>query len=112
VKFTIPGNPLPKARARSGNGRHYTPQCTRNAESWVKLHAKKAGVPCLAGPLRVSLVFARKDAQPCDIDNLAKLVLDALHGVAFANDRQIVHLAATKLVDRDNPRTEIELEAA
>jgi crossover junction endodeoxyribonuclease RusA len=109
-RFTVKGNPLPKARARGGKGHHYTPKATRDAEAWVKLHAKRACVPCLAGPVKLSLSFYRANAVPCDVDNLAKLVSDALNGLAFEDDRQVVWLVAVKAIDRANPRTEVELE--
>jgi crossover junction endodeoxyribonuclease RusA len=110
-RFTIPGNPVPKGRPRAGKGgRVYTPQATRDAESWVKLHAKRAGLPCLGGPVKLSLSFYRANAVPCDVDNLAKLASDALNGLAFEDDKQIVWLVAVKAIDRKNPRTEIEIE--
>ena len=34
-----------------------------------------------------------------DIDNLAKLVLDALNGIAHSDDKQVVKLVAHKLID-------------
>ncbi len=105
---TVPGNPVPKERPRVVNGRAYTPKRTREAEAVVRLHARH--LPCLAGPVRLSLAFYRANAVPCDLDNLAKLVSDALNGQAFADDRQIVVLSALKAIDRENPRTEIELE--
>jgi len=44
-----------------------------------------------------------------DLDNLAKIPLDALNELAWEDDSQIVSLIASKHLDRDNPRTEIEL---
>lgn len=107
-RAVIPGNPVPKERPRVVNGRAYTPKRTQQAEQWVRLHAR--ALPCLGGPLRVRLAFYRQNAVPCDLDNLAKLVQDALNGHAYEDDRQIVVLAASKEIDRDNPRTEIEIE--
>jgi Holliday junction resolvase RusA-like endonuclease len=52
-----------------------------------------------------------KNAPPypkCDVDNLAKGVLDALNGVAFADDSQIVELHVTKSYG-DVGRTEVKL---
>jgi crossover junction endodeoxyribonuclease RusA len=107
-RFTVEGNPIPKARARSGNGRHYTPATTRVYETKVKLAARH--LPCLEGPVRVQCTFYRANAVPCDLDNLVKSILDGINGRAFKDDRQIVWLEAVKAIDRDNPRTEVELE--
>lgn len=108
-KFTVPGNPIPKARARSGNGRHYTPDRTRAYEDKVRLSARH--LPCLSGPVKVHCTFYRQDAQPCDIDNLVKSILDGINGHAFTDDRQIVWLVAVKTIDRENPRAEVEVES-
>lgn len=44
-----------------------------------------------------------------DIDNYVKAILDALNGVAFKDDSQIIALNAKKLYS-DKPRTEIEIK--
>jgi crossover junction endodeoxyribonuclease RusA len=111
-RFVIPGNPIPKARPRVARGHAYTPKRTTDAEDVVKLYAKRARVRCLAGPVRLSLSFYRDSAQPCDLDNLVKLVSDALNGIAFKDDRQVVVLSALKAIDRENPRTEVAIEDA
>jgi hypothetical protein len=43
------------------------------------------------------------------LDNLLKLVQDALNGVAYQDDTQIDAIRAMKTVDRSNPRTEIQI---
>ena len=42
-----------------------------------------------------------------DIDGPVKLLLDSLQGLVYLNDRQVVHLAINKDLDRKSPRTEI-----
>lgn len=106
--FTVSGNPIPKARARSANGRHYTPERTRAYETRVRFAARR--LPCLDGPVRVRCMFYRADAVPCDLDNLLKSVLDGINGRCFADDRQVVWLEGVKAIDRENPRVEVELE--
>ncbi len=85
-----------KQRARFGRGRAYTPAETR---SWEELLAwrfiERHGRPQLTGPVRIELHFAGVQANQ-DIDNLAKSCLDALNGVAFKDDRQVVELIVRK----------------
>lgn len=71
------------------------------------------------GPCRLRLrsVFQRpRDWWPgreCvktpDLDNLAKLVQDALNGVAYRDDRQLIRLEVERVYG-DRERSEIELE--
>ena len=131
IRFTIPGAPVGKGRARSTrNGHHYTPEKTRNYESWVQYHGLVAtpGMPCTERPVRLSLVFylpipkswskkRRLQAQEGkvhhtgkpDLDNLIKSVSDGLNGVIYVDDAQIKAIDAMKVYDI-NPRVEVEIE--
>ncbi len=108
--FTVPGQPVPKGRPRSGPTGFYTPAKTRTAERTVGLYALAEMRAPLTEPLRVELRFHAKDKRRVDVDNLAKLVLDAMNGVAWRDDSQIVFLAVEKHVDAEDPRTEIRVE--
>ena len=49
-----------------------------------------------------------------DIDNLAKFVLDALNGLLYTDDRQVVKLLVYKLLDNQGEcegRTVVEVSA-
>jgi Holliday junction resolvase RusA-like endonuclease len=112
--FRVYGDPVPQPRPRvstaGGFPRAYVPanhpvHAFREA---VRLAAIAAGVPLSSGPVEVSIlaVFARpashrkadgslRSGAPLfpghrcgDADNLAKGILDALHGVAFEDDDQ------------------------
>lgn len=115
VTFTVEGNPKPKERPRFGRGRGYTTQATRDAEARVassfrdNLGIRHTIESPVTGPLRVRLRFFRDSMRRVDLDNLAKIPLDALNELAWEDDSQIVSLIASKHLDRDNPRTEIEL---
>lgn len=111
IRFVAPGNPIPKERPRLGR-RVYTPARTRKAEEDLRFWARNVTATKATGPIKVSLSFYRATAAPVDIDNLAKLVLDALNGICWQDDRQIVMLSLLKAVDRENPRTEVEIEEA
>lgn len=106
--LTIPGNPVPKGRPRLGRGWVHTPAKTREAEDWIRAHARRAGVrKPLHGPLSLDVAFYRQDGRRADADNLLKLLLDAGQGVIWGDDAQIVALSVRKLVDRESPRTEL-----
>ena len=108
-RLWLPGNPRPKERPRVYSRVAVTPFATLKAEASIK-HAwrrEHRGAKPFAGPVALRVRFARASALPCDLDNLVKLVADALNGLAWVDDRQIVALRAGKVVDRDEPGTMI-----
>ncbi len=110
--FVVPGNPIPWQRAGGGAGRRFTRPETRMYQASVRAHAYSARVKPIDGPVRVACIFHRESHQPCDLDNLLKTILDALQGIAYENDRQVVSVSAEKFVDRKHPRAFVEVSAA
>lgn len=116
--FTIPGAPVPKARARAAihNGRitHHSDPVTKAYEQAVAWAAKAAGVKPISGPVALQTVFwlplpgswskkrasealqSEKATSRPDLDNYIKSIMDALNGVAWTDDAQVVRLLATK----------------
>ena len=100
--FVIPGRAVPKARARLDrrSGRFYTPDTTSDFETVVAWEAKRAGVRLIPKGVPISLsIFeyrvrrSQKTAFPLsrpDVDNAGKAIMDALNGIAYADDSQVV----------------------
>ena len=129
IKFTIPGEPKAKARPRvTKSGHAYTPDKTIEFENWVKLcYQESCDEVFHDGEIMASIVcyfripeskskkkqfdmesgIIRPTKKP-DLDNLAKSVLDALNGLAYSDDSQIVGLEINKYYSL-TPRTEVEL---
>lgn len=126
---TIPGVPIAKARPRmTKSGHTYTPKKTADYETMIKQAFMIAnGTPILEGEIKMRLEFffpitksTRKrdidvmlagDIRPAkkpDIDNLMKAVCDALNGVAYKDDAQIVDIEVAKYYDVE-PRVDIEI---
>lgn len=114
IIVTIPGEMRGKGRPRfSRRGafvKVHTDEKTANAETWIKACAiDQVGMALLSGPLRVELSVGvavadswskkRKEralmqldhptGKP-DFDNVSKLVCDALNGILWRDDSQIV----------------------
>ncbi len=105
--FTVPGLPVPKARPRVLGTRTYTPARTKAHERLVWVCACRAGVrPVALGPVAMTLTFWLPRPDSCDLDNMAKTVLDALNGTAYADDRQVVELHLVKRRS-DDPHTDV-----
>lgn len=122
IQFTIPGEPRGKGRPRfrKQNGcnyvKPYTPEETANYENLIKvMYANTVGNAKLEGPLMVIIVayFAIPQSKSkrvkeemrsgevlptvkFDVDNITKVVLDALNKIAFDDDKQVTRLVVDK----------------
>lgn len=127
MQFVVEGEPVPKSRPRFANGRAYTPKRTKDYEQKVREaytgDMYPAGIPLkmlitayLAIPksatVKVSDGMRKGHLRPVkrpDADNIAKSITDALNGVAYADDKQIVRLTVAKYYSIW-PRVEVEIE--
>ncbi len=132
LRFVIPGPPVGKGRPKLGNRRAYTPQKTRDYEGLVK-HAFASqcfvapygkGVPvCViifayypvprSVTKKVAAQMLANKTRPTkkpDFDNIGKIVCDALNGLAWLDDAQVVDGRVIKLYD-EAPRVEVCIRA-
>lgn len=135
IRFTVPGNPVAKGRARSRivtlkDGRqfvnHYTPGKTESEEAVIRYCAAKAmaGRDLMSGPLEIFICAYREipaswsqkkiklaregklfPVKKPDYDNYAKMQ-DALNKVIWGDDAQIVDAHIYKRY-ADNPRLSV-----
>lgn len=132
VVIELAGEPKGKGRPRFSRkgGFAYTPQPTRNYEAALRYAGQVAmrGAAPIDGALRVDVLAAfpvpqswskikqarahagtlRPTGRP-DLDNVVKM-LDALNGVVWRDDAQIVTATVQKRYS-DRPRLRIEVEA-
>lgn len=120
--FEIEGKPVGKGRPRFWNGHAVTPQATRDYEKRVALAYKECNLPLFeTEPLEVeiiakypipkqtrkaekALMMERKiiPTKKPDIDNIAKIILDGLNGVAYKDDNQVCRLSVRKEYTNSN----------
>lgn len=129
VTFTIPGKPRGKQRPRFSrrSGATYTPTETTEYEELVGRCYQAAGGQMMEGLIAVDIVaqFAPPKSlskakklellatkyvgKKPDGDNIAKIILDGLQGVAMADDALVAHLTVTKIYgDTDQVTVTIE----
>lgn len=135
VKFEVLGVPVGKGRPRfstqGGFVRAITPEKTANYEALVKLSYQQKYAGCMFDkdiPLRAiiraffpipkSASKKKREEMLCgrvmhthkpDCDNIAKTILDALNGIAYYDDSQIVQIHVEKYYS-DQPRVEITIK--
>lgn len=129
VRFQVEGRPVPWKRQRT-NGKVRFPAKgqaeAKQAIQWAFKAAAKGKTFCHPKPavaMNILAVFplpqrlAKSDGRRMgsphvstpDADNIAKLVKDALNGIAYADDAQVYSLTVTKIYS-DHARTSVTLE--
>ena len=126
VSFTVIGNPVPKARARTvrkgGRTWSFTPKKVAVWEKVVKAEAVKHFDEPFNGPVALALAFYMKRPKSRkkdnyvmttpDLDNLEKAFLDGLNEVAYKDDKQVVVKSAVKrYIVTGEPRVEVVVSA-
>ncbi|MGS5517699.1 RusA family crossover junction endodeoxyribonuclease [Clostridioides difficile] len=130
INFTIDGEPIGKERPRMNSitKRTYTPNKTKNYEDYIKYLYQSKVKYHFTGYIKMTLrcyySIAKSNSKKVkeqkrnnvlrpskkpDIDNVVKIVADALNEIAYKDDTQIVEVVASKYYS-DRPRVEIELE--
>ncbi len=108
----IPGPPFGKERPRVVRGHAFTPEKTCKAEAAIAWLAKTTSASVLAGPVEFRAHFFTKNRVHADLDNMVKLAGDALNGIWWKDDRQIIRIIATVTEGDPNPRTELWADEA
>lgn len=63
----------------------------------------------LTGNVTVNIIHYFKNKVHGDIDAYIKILLDAMEGVVYENDKQITELSVIRQYDKQNPRTLIQI---
>lgn len=118
IKFVVLGKPIAKARPRmTRQGFAYTPQKTVNYENLIKytfqsefpshepfLGLIEANITCI---FDIPKSYSKKKTKELlethnnynhkpDLDNIAKIILDSLNGIAYKDDSQVTALHINK----------------
>lgn len=134
IAFTVPGAPVCKGRPRFVRRDNfvaaYTPEKTASYENLVKLYASQAmqGRGVIQGPVSVSIGLFVTPPQSWsqrkrnsalnggifptskpDLDNSAKLALDACNEIVWRDDKQVVDLNIAKRY-AETARVEVTVE--
>ncbi|CCL36151.1 TPA: RusA family crossover junction endodeoxyribonuclease [Clostridioides difficile] len=130
VFLVIDGEPVGKERPRMNTyaKRTYTPNKTRDYEELIRWLYQSKVKHCFTGYIKMTLrcyySIAKSNSKKVkeqkrnnvlrpskkpDIDNVVKIVADALNEIAYKDDTQIVEVVASKYYS-DKPRVEVVLE--
>jgi len=119
VIFSVEGDPVGKQRPRFSRGRTYTPKKTVDYEMAIAIKSSMAmgSAEPLETPVAVYIYinhaipasYSKKRKEAClkrlehpkkpDIDNTSKVFLDAMNGIVYKDDVQVVSLRVAKRYD-------------
>jgi crossover junction endodeoxyribonuclease RusA len=102
--FTLPVPPSANRYWRVWNNRIVVTDEARAYKDEIAL-LLRACIP-LEGDVSVNFTVFRP-AKRGDLDNYNKIMFDALQGLCYYNDNQIVEIHSYRKDDKDNPRVEI-----
>jgi crossover junction endodeoxyribonuclease RusA len=126
--FSVEGAPVPKGSTRAfipkGWSRPVITAASPKTKTWqqhVNQHANEQGFTEKPGPFRVVLRFVLprpkrlkgwpKHTSRPDVDKLSRCILDALTGVVWKDDSQVISLRASKRYAQPDeaPRVDIRV---
>jgi Holliday junction resolvase RusA-like endonuclease len=117
--YSVEGDPVGKQRPRFSRGRTYTPKKTVDYERLIAAKALSAMAPAIPVETSVAIFiwinhaipasYSKKRKEAClnglefpkkpDLDNVAKLYLDAMNGIVYKDDVQVIKLRVSKRYD-------------
>lgn len=128
IEFKIKGQPQGKARPRFNGNHTYTPRVTKDYEHLVRTsYIAQCGnqmndfnkitikayfeIPKSATKKeRAEIIEGKRINKKPDIDNIIKIILDSLNGLAYADDKQITKIEASKSYTLGDPEVWVILE--
>ena len=130
MKFTIPGEPVGKCRPRVTKWGTHNTEKTILYENLVKMCYQEQCGEYTENPIHAAVIIyysipkstPKKNIEPMlmgsikpckkpDIDNIIKVIFDALNGIAYKDDTQIFEVHAIKRYG-EQARVEVGLEVA
>jgi Holliday junction resolvase RusA-like endonuclease len=122
VTYSVEGDPVGKQRPRFSRGRTYTPKKTVDYETIIASKASQAmgSSEPLQTPVAIFIwishaipaSYSKKRKEAClngldwpkkpDLDNVAKVFLDAMNGIVYKDDVQVVKLRVSKRYDTNS----------
>lgn len=111
VKITLLGNPVSTniVYRRHGNVIYMSKEGRELKESYQWQVKSQWKQKMIEEEISISIDLYFKDKRRRDWDNWHKLSMDALTGIVWKDDSQIVNAIISKNIDKENPRIEINL---
>jgi crossover junction endodeoxyribonuclease RusA len=100
---------------RAGAHLHRSAEANAYRETVLYIYAQQANTigAAFPKPIEVAVTYRWfRSAKRGDLDNRLKIIGDALNGLAWDDDSQVVRITAERYDDKQRPRLEVVVEAA
>jgi len=112
VAFTLPYPPSGNRVTRRGKFHQYESPEAKAYKTGVALLLKSLKVTKFDAQTKIAVtVYIYRPRASGDLDNRLKALLDALNGLVWEDDRQVVEIHAYRAEDKANPRAEVVVSA-
>ena len=92
-------------------GHHYISKEGKEFKAKLQWLARETQVAKTKQPVKLILRWhCTKKCRGADLDNKLKVVLDALEGIAYEDDKQVIHIDAKKIMHSESDYAEIRVE--
>ncbi len=92
-------------------GHHYISRDGKEFKAKLQWLARAAQVAKTQQPVKLILRWhCTKKCRGADLDNKLKVILDALEGIAYEDDKQVIHIDAKKIMHSESDYAEIRVE--
>lgn len=122
MKYIIPGDPVPLARARvnTNSARIWDSQKQIKLLTGLEIRKQHDNRPLFKDPVELNISFFMKQPKRGpnsklyyhqsipDLDNMIKYICDVCNGILYKDDAIISSIRAKKVYDK-NPRTELTI---
>ena len=108
ITLTLPLPPSANRNWKASGSRVYKSVEASQYQHDVRWECRAAGIDPLQGKVAV-IIDAYFTHTRSDLDNVTKVLFDALNGFVWQDDRQVYQMCLTKHIDRSNPRIELQV---
>lgn len=109
ILITLPFPPSANTYWRHNRGRTHRSDEANKYIKDVDTLCKEAGLEPFTCRVVVSVDFFRPQRRG-DLDNMLKVLIDALRGHGYVDDSQIVGIYASRHDDKKNPRAQVVID--
>ena len=106
LRFNIKPKPAPRPRFRNDNGHAYLPAEYQQYIAELRRQLQfQFPAYCLADNISLTVTFFKNRPINChnfgDLDNLLKAIMDAMNGIVYQDDAQVVTITASKIRSKE-----------